>query len=104
MLKTADAGLKDMFVSPRLPLPLPPPLPEKLSQPSFEESSHPLFVGKYDYISRADDDLDFNKGDLMHIINADEDDWWYARSKDTGLEGYIPSNYVAEYNTLDAEE
>ena len=75
----------------------PPPPPPK-------EPSYPVYVGKYDYDSRTDDDLSFKKGDLMYIISTDEGDWWFARSKDTGKEGYIPSNYVAEWKSLDAEE
>ena len=66
--------------------------------------NYPVYVGKYDYDSRTDDDLSFKKGDLMYIISTDEGDWWFARSKDTGKEGYIPSNYVAEWKSLDAEE
>ena len=69
-----------------------------------ETSQYPIFVGKYDYDSRTDDDLSFKKGDLMYIVSTDEGDWWFARSKETGAEGYIPSNYVAEYKSLDAEE
>ena len=80
---------------PNLPGP-PPPLEKELN--------FPLFVGKYDYLSKTDDDLSFKKGDLLYIIDTDEGDWWYARSKDTGQEGYIPNNYVGEYKSLDAEE
>ena len=82
------------------PLPQPPGLP----QPPAKEPSFPLFVGKYDYSSRTDDDLSFKKGDLLYIMNTDEGDWWFARSKQTLQEGYIPNNYVAEYKSLDAEE
>ena len=96
-LKSSDAGLEDPLAFPEPP----PPLPEELSQ---LESDKPLFVGKYDYFARADDGLGFKKGDLMYIINTDEVDWWYAKSKDLGQEGYVPSNYVAEYKSLDAEE
>ena len=67
-------------------------------------SQYPIFVGKYDYDSRTDDDLSFKKGDLVYIISTDEGDWWFARAKEGGKEGYIPSNYVAEYKSLDAEE
>ena len=42
------------------------------------------------------------KDDLMYIINKRDDGWWWARKKDGGEEGYIPSNYVAEY--LSAEK
>ena len=33
----------------------------------------------------------------MYIISTDEDDRWFACLKDSGEEGYIPSNYVTEY-------
>ncbi len=81
--------------------PAPPPT---LPKPPPPEANYPVYVGKYDYDSRTDDDLSFKKGDLMYIISTDEGDWWFARSKDGGKEGYIPSNYVAEWKSLDAEE
>ena len=81
----------------------PPPVQPK-PQPPPPEVNYPVFVGKYDYDSRTDDDLSFRKGDLLYVISVDEGDWWFARSKDTGREGYIPSNYVAEWKSLDAEE
>lgn len=81
-----------------------PPPPQVMPKPPPPESKYPTFVGKYDYDSRTDDDLSFKKGDLMYIISTDEGDWWFARSKENGKEGYIPSNYVAEWKSLDAEE
>lgn len=79
---------------------MPPPVPNK----PVDKPGLTIYVGKYDYESRTDDDLSFKKGDLMYIISTDEGDWWFAQSKDTGKEGYIPSNYVAEWKSLDAEE
>ena len=93
--KLTDASVKDTSV------PKEPPIPPQ--QPS-EAVNYPLFVGKYDYLSRTNDGLSFKKGDLLYITNTDEEDWWYAKSQDTGQEGYVPNNYVAEYNTLYAEE
>ncbi len=83
------------------PGPPPPPKPKPEQPPPV---NYPIYVGKYDYDSRTDDDLSFKKGDLMYIISTDEGDWWFARAKDGGKEGYIPSNYVAEFKSLDAEE
>ena len=34
----------------------------------------------------------------MYIIDG-EDDWWLARKKDGGEEGYIPSNFVTEHKS-----
>ena len=37
------------------------------------------------------------KGDLIYIIDDKDDDRWWARKKDGGEEGYIPSKYVIDY-------
>ena len=68
------------------------------------EANWPLFVGKYDYDSRTEDDLGFKKGDLLYIISTEDADWWFAQHKDSGDKGFVPSNYIAEYKSLDAEE
>ena len=73
-------------------------------EPPTVEPNYPLYVGKYNYLSRTDDDLNFKKGDLLYIINTDAGDWWFAKSKQTGQEGYIPCNYVVKYKSLNAEE
>ena len=48
--------------------------------------------------------MSFSKGDKLYIINNDDKDWWFARAKSSGQEGRVPSSYVAEFKTLDAEE
>ncbi|XP_073677366.1 tyrosine-protein kinase Fgr isoform X1 [Garra rufa] len=63
-----------------------------------------LFIALYDYDARTEDDLSFQKGEKFHIINNTEGDWWEARSLDTGKSGYIPSNYVAPVDSIQAEE
>lgn len=78
--------------------------PPQTPTASVDKPGYTIYVGKYDYESRTDDDLSFKKGDLMYIISTDDKDWWFAQSKDTGKEGYIPSNHVAEWKSLDAEE
>ncbi|XP_040028226.2 tyrosine-protein kinase yes [Gasterosteus aculeatus] len=63
-----------------------------------------FFVALYDYEARTSDDLSFKKGDRFQIINNTEGDWWEARSINTGEKGYIPSNYVAPADSIQAEE
>ena len=62
-----------------------------------------VFVALYDYDARTDEDLSFRKGEHLEIINDTQGDWWYARSKTTKSEGYIPSNYVAKLKSLESE-
>ena len=55
-----------------------------------------IFVALYDYDARRAEDLSFKKGEHLIIIDNKQGDWWYARSKSTAKEGYIPSNYIAK--------
>ena len=73
-------------------------------KPIPDVSQYPLYKGKYDFSLENDKYLSFKKGDLMYILNNVEGDWWFAWSKRTGQEGYVPYNYVAAFNTMDAEE
>ncbi|MGH0147027.1 UNVERIFIED_CONTAM: hypothetical protein FKN15_021095 [Acipenser sinensis] len=63
-----------------------------------------LFVALYDYEARTEEDLSFRKGEKFQILNSTEGDWWEARSLTTGGTGYIPSNYVAPVDSIQAEE
>ena len=62
------------------------------------------FIALFDYDMRTSEDLSFRKGERLEILNNQDGDWWQARSLDTGREGFIPSNYVAENKTIQAEE
>uniref|UniRef100_A0A8C7P695 Tyrosine-protein kinase n=1 Tax=Oncorhynchus mykiss TaxID=8022 RepID=A0A8C7P695_ONCMY len=74
------------------------------------------FMALYDYESRTASDLSFRKGERLQIVNnipsvkpfrsclRREGDWWLARSLTTGESGYIPSNYVAPSDSIQAEE
>ncbi|XP_038614485.1 tyrosine-protein kinase Fgr [Tachyglossus aculeatus] len=63
-----------------------------------------LFIALYDYEARTSEDLSFSKGEKFHILNSSEGDWWEARSLSSGFSGYIPSNYVAPMDSIQAEE
>lgn len=75
------------------------------SQASISSGVSPakLFIALYDYEARTDEDLSFKKGNQLEILNDTQGDWWYARSLVTGLEGYIPSNYIAKSKSLESE-
>ncbi|XP_069508478.1 proto-oncogene tyrosine-protein kinase Src isoform X3 [Ambystoma mexicanum] len=68
------------------------------------------FVALYDYESRTETDLSFRKGERLQVVNntrkvdVREGDWWLARSLTSGQTGYIPSNYVAPSDSIQAEE
>ncbi|XP_056620249.1 tyrosine-protein kinase SRK2 [Triplophysa dalaica] len=64
-----------------------------------------VYIALYDYAARTGEDLSFHKGDKLKPL-IKKDDWWYAIGI-TGIsankQGYIPSNYVAPVESIDAE-
>ncbi len=78
-------------------------LPSSPGDRQDSPSTVKIFVALYDYDARTDEDLSFKKGEHLEILNDTQGDWWYARSKTTKLEGYIPSNYVARLKSLESE-
>ena len=74
-------------------------------EPSSPKSDVRLFVALFDYDARTSEDLTFKKGDYLEVKPENTAyDWCQAKSRSSQQEGYIPSNYVAEVNTLEAEE
>lgn len=75
-----------------------------LDQNAFRRSERKrLFVALYNYDARTDEDLSFKKGEMLEVISDMHGDWWYARSKASKHEGYIPSNYIARATSLESE-
>ncbi|KAK7066680.1 Tyrosine-protein kinase Src42A [Halocaridina rubra] len=80
-----------------------PTLPSLPDQEGSAAALSKVFVALYDYDARTDEDLSFKKGEHLEILNDTQGDWWFARSKATKQEGYIPSNYVAKLKSIEAE-
>lgn len=92
---------------------------DKLVAPDNIESPCPVdapwrqgsyFVALFDYQARTAEDLSFHAGDKLQVLNTSHEGWWFARHLERRdalsgqqLEGYIPSNYVAEDSSLEAE-
>ncbi|RDD36040.1 Tyrosine-protein kinase HCK [Trichoplax sp. H2] len=60
---------------------------------SLSSDIYNVFVGLYDYKALSPQDLSFQKGEPLEILESDGQ-WWKARSLHTKHEGYIPFNYV----------
>ncbi|XP_042301261.1 tyrosine-protein kinase FRK isoform X2 [Sceloporus undulatus] len=83
--------------------PLPPPLP--LADQIC------TFVALFDYQARTEEDLSFRAGDKLEVLDRSQESWWFARLHvENGFfrpgqkrEGYIPANYVAPDQSIEAE-
>lgn len=71
-----------------------------------EPTSGQFYVALYDYAARTGEDLSFNAGDTLEALDKSAGDWWYARAVSgvsASKQGYIPANYVAPVESIDAE-
>lgn len=70
--------------APRRP---PPPIP----RPGHVQ----VVRAQYNYAAQQPDEISFDEGDILYIIDKSAGPWWKAKvGNKTGL---IPSNYVAEH-------
>lgn len=49
----------------------------------------------YPYKAQNDDELSFEKDDIISVMGRDEPEWW--RGECQGLIGLFPSNYVGPF-------
>ncbi|KAM4557042.1 tyrosine-protein kinase Lyn [Fundulus diaphanus] len=67
------------------------------------EGADKVVIALYPYEAMHCDDLGFKKGEQMKILE-EHGDWWKAKSLTTNKVGFIPSNYVAQVDTMETEE
>lgn len=79
------------------------PLP---SPPGFAVPNGERYIALFDYSARTEEDLNFHTGDLLEILDTSAGEWWIAKAI-TGISankrGYIPANYVAPVESVNAE-
>ncbi|KAL0614272.1 Intersectin-1 [Plecturocebus cupreus] len=59
-------------------------------------------IGMYDYVAQNDDELAFNKGQIINVLNKEDPDWW--KGEVNGQVGLFPSNYVKLTTDMDPSQ
>ncbi|MBN3305215.1 tyrosine-protein kinase Lck [Amia ocellicauda] len=62
-----------------------------------------LVIALYSYEPNHSEDLGFEKGEKLKILNADDNEWYMAQSLATAKTGYIPYNFIAKLDTIETE-
>ena len=70
---------------------------------SLAKPKRSLFVAKFDYLSKTEEELGFVKGEILCILDTGDEDWWLARNTSND-EGYVPSNHVGLLGSLEVNE
>jgi myosin I len=89
---SSNAAAKRTSTSSRAAPPPPPPPPPVTSSPP--PATNPSYKGLYDFATEDTGELSFKSGDILNILQKDDNGWWLAE-KD-GQQGWVPSNYLEE--------
>ncbi|VDM74681.1 unnamed protein product [Strongylus vulgaris] len=55
-------------------------------------------TAEHDFNANADDELSFRRGQILKVLNKDEDPHWFKAEID-GVEGFVPSNYIRMHDS-----
>uniref|UniRef100_G1QVV7 Intersectin-1 n=1 Tax=Nomascus leucogenys TaxID=61853 RepID=G1QVV7_NOMLE len=80
-------------------------LDSAVSRPSAHPALSPAVcqvIGMYDYTAQNDDELAFNKGQIINVLNKEDPDWW--KGEVNGQVGLFPSNYVKLTTDMDPSQ
>uniref|UniRef100_A0A915DEV6 Uncharacterized protein n=1 Tax=Ditylenchus dipsaci TaxID=166011 RepID=A0A915DEV6_9BILA len=73
------------------------------SADGHKDASKEKVIALYQYESRSEGDLSFQKGDVMYLMDKSNVDWWYVKNQ-KGAAGYVPRNFVALQKAPESEE
>ncbi|XP_042606696.1 LOW QUALITY PROTEIN: tyrosine-protein kinase TXK [Cyprinus carpio] len=73
------------------------------SPPEDDDSSVMKVVALYDFTARESSDLTLHHGETYILLHKQHQLWWRAKDKH-GNKGFIPSNYVTEIGTIEAND
>jgi hypothetical protein len=74
----------------------PLPLDHALSNQSLNSMWIFKMECMYNFVARDTEDLSFRKGDVLHILDMHEEQWWRAQSISSLQIGVVPVNYLKE--------
>ena len=60
-------------------------------------NAHEVGRALFDFVAQEDNELSFNRGDLIKITDSTNQDWW--NGKIDNREGMFPANYIQPITT-----
>eukprot|EP00914_Ancora_sagittata_P017322 GHVO01034170.1.p1 GENE.GHVO01034170.1~~GHVO01034170.1.p1 ORF type:complete len:277 (+),score=28.13 GHVO01034170.1:150-980(+) len=60
------------------------------------------YFAKFDFQGKDDEDLSFKRGEILTILQKDEEQWWTAKNS-IGTTGLVPVPYITKYDAETAK-
>lgn len=69
-----------------------------------QRTTGPVVVAVYSYSARDFEDVSFQKGDRMEVLDDSDGDWLTVFHLTTKKQGLVPRNFVAPEKSVESEE
>lgn len=67
---------------------------QKVQVTHFRKFENEAVMVVFDFEAADENDLDVRRGEVVTVLNRDDENWWWVM-RDDGEEGFIPSSYVS---------
>ena len=67
---------------------------QKVQVTHFRKFENEAVMVLFDFHAADENDVDVQRGEVVTVLNRDDEDWWWVM-RDDGFEGFIPSSYVS---------
>ena len=68
---------------------------QKLLVSHFRKYSESSAMVRFDFQALDENDISVERGEIVRVLNKDDPEWWWI-ARDDGLEGFVPSSYLAQ--------
>lgn len=55
-----------------------------------------MFEALHDFTPESPEEVEFRRGDKIHLLEKTDENWWTGKVLSTGHQGLFPRNYVKE--------
>lgn len=72
---------------------------QDLTPSEFYKQNYGEFVVKFDFDAIDEDDISVRKGEIVIVLNRDDQDWLWVRKK-SNREGFVPKDFVTKLDQI----
>lgn len=61
-----------------------------------------LFVVMNNFVAREESDLEVQVGDIVRVLNKDDEDWYWVRRECDSEEGFVPAKFIKDLPSIES--
>ena len=66
---------------------------------NFKKNDYGNYIVKFDFVACDENDINVHKGEMVRVLNKEDDDWYWVANM-SGIEGFIPKDFLVPHEKL----